>query len=152
MKLNLGCCDRHLPGYRNVDIMPPADEIVDLNNPWPWPDSSVEHVVAHDVFEHLYDRIPTMNELWRVLKPGARAEIVVPNAARGAGHFQDPTHVSPWCLNTWQYFDVAAYAFQRFRTHYGIAGGFRVVSLAEKEFPDYREPVWKITAVIEAVK
>jgi hypothetical protein len=57
MRLNLGCSDRRIDGFIGVDIAPgPAvDEIADLEGPWPWPDSSVLEVRAHDVAEHIGD-------------------------------------------------------------------------------------------------
>lgn len=152
MRLNLGCSDRVIPGFIGVDIAPPADVIADLRNPWPWSDSSVDEVRAHDVFEHLPDRIHTMNQLWRVLKPGARATVEVPSASKGAGFAQDPTHVSLWCMNSFQYFEHGSFAQQRLAKAYGINASFRVVSLTEREYRDVHEPVWKITAVLEAVK
>jgi predicted SAM-dependent methyltransferase len=152
MRLNLGCCDRHRLGWVNVDIVPPADQIADLRQPWPWPDSSVDAIVAHDLVEHLPDRILTMNEAWRVLKPGGTFEIVVPSAVRGAGFAQDPTHVSQWCLNSFQYFTAGKFAHQRLAKSYGITAAFRVIRLDEVEVRDEHEPVWKITAILEAVK
>lgn len=53
MKLNLGCNDIKIPGFIGVDVTPPADQIVDLCGLWPWRDSSVEEVIARDVFEHV---------------------------------------------------------------------------------------------------
>jgi predicted SAM-dependent methyltransferase len=152
MRLNLGCSDRAVKGFAGVDIAPPADQIVDLSQPWPWLDSSVDEIVAYDIIEHLPDRIQTMNELWRVLKPGARVTIEVPNAAKGAGQWQDPTHVSQWCMNSWQYFEHGNFAQRRFAKAYGIIASFRVVSLTERPYKDAFEEVWKITAVLEAVK
>jgi ubiquinone/menaquinone biosynthesis C-methylase UbiE len=148
----MGACDRHFPGFISVDITPPADQIVDLRDPWPWADSSVDEVRAHDVFEHLPDRIRTMNELHRVLKPGARATIEVPSATKGAGFAQDPTHCSPWCMNSFQYFEAGSFAHQRLARHYGITAAFRVVTLSEAPYQDAYEQVYKITAVLEAVK
>ena len=93
-----------------------------------------------------------MNEAWRVLKPGGRFEIVVPSAVKGSGFVQDPTHVSQWCHNTFQYFVKGQYAHKRLASHYGIKAAFRLVRLDEQEYPDFRESVWKITAILEAVK
>jgi predicted SAM-dependent methyltransferase len=152
MKLNLGCADRKFPGFLSVDIVEPADQIADLSQPWPWPDSSVDEVRAHDVIEHIADRIFFMNELHRVLKPGARATIETPNASRGAGYFQDPTHKSPWCLNSFQYFEAGSFAHQRLAKSYGITAAFKIVHLTELPYQDVHEMVWKITAVLEAVK
>lgn len=152
MRLNLGCCDRHMDGFVNADICQPADVICDLTKTWPWPDSSAGEIQAHDIFEHLPDRIHTMNELWRVMRPGGVAVLVIPSSVHGSGFAQDPTHVSHWCLNSFQYWDVTTYAFRRLARHYGINGGFRVRELTEEALQDYREPVWKIWAVLEAVK
>lgn len=152
MRLNLGACDRQFPGFLSVDICPPADIVADLAQRWPWADSTIEEVRAHDVIEHIADRIHFMNELHRVLMPGARARIETPNAARGAGYFQDPTHRSPWCLNSFQYFEAGSYAVQRLARAYGITARFKIIELSEKPYQDVREEVWKITAVLEAVK
>jgi len=152
LKLNLGCADRPLPGFIGVDICAPADQIADLNKPWPWPDSSVDEVMALDIVEHLPSKIHTMNELWRVLKPGARVTIEVPSSTKGAGADQDPTHVSRWNMNSFQYWEAGSFALRRFAASYGIKAAFRVVSLGEREYMDAHEPVWKITAVLEAVK
>jgi hypothetical protein len=195
VRLNLGCSDRKIPGFIGVDIAPPADQIVDLAGPWPWPDSSVDEVMALDVCEHIRDwytpegleawrngagtvevmdgRIHFMNELHRVLKAGARATIETPNASRGCGYYQDPTHVSPWCLSTFKYFEHGAFAHGRLSKAYGITAAFRIVSLEEcrtsGEFSPAQQPelaeaprgvwiparaetAWKIRAVLEAVK
>jgi len=181
VKLNLGCCDRAIPGFVGVDIAPPADQIVDLAGPWPWLDSSVDEVLALDVCEHIGDcphmvipfactvcgwgepdlpkrhplgRIHFMNELHRVLKPGAQATIETPNAARGCGYYQDPSHVSPWCLSTFKYFEHGTFAHGRLSKAYGITAAFKVLSLEEFETngEDPRERAWKIKAVLEAIK
>jgi len=152
LKLNLGACDRVMEGFVSVDIVEPADVIADLSKPWPWDDSTVEEVQAHDVIEHIEDRIHFMNELHRVLIPGGRATIITPNAARGAGYFQDPTHKSPWCMNSFQYFQANSFAWRRLARHYGITARFKVLALAESKYEDVAEDVWKITAILEAVK
>ena len=152
MKLNLGACDRKFPGFLSVDIAPPADVVTDLEQPWPWPDASVEAVKAFDIIEHLADKIFAMNELHRVMKSGARAELEIPSASHGAGAFQDPTHKSYWTMNSFQYFQDGSNAHKRFARSYGITARFKVVSLAERQYQDVKEPVWKILAVLEAVK
>jgi len=54
-RLNLGCCDRRFPGFVNVDRIPPADFVADLEAPWPWQDSTVAEIRAYDVIEHIGD-------------------------------------------------------------------------------------------------
>lgn len=152
MRLNLGACDRHIGGFLSVDRVPPADVVTDLSEQWPWADGSIEEVVAYDVFEHLPSRVHTMNELHRVLQRGGRATIEVPSASKGAGFAQDPTHVTPWCMNSFQYFEHGSYAHQRLAKSYGITAAFRIVELKERSYQDVHEEVWKITAILEAVK
>ena len=181
MKLNLGCSDRVIPGYIGVDIAPPADQMVDLSGPWPWSDSSVDEVLALDVIEHIGDcqhmvipfactvcgwgepdlpkrhplgRIHVLNELHRVLRSGGKAIIETPNAARGVGYFQDPTHVSPWCMSTFKYFEHGSFAHTRLAKSYGITAAFRILAMREDPSPaeGFGEHVWKIHAELEAVK
>jgi ubiquinone/menaquinone biosynthesis C-methylase UbiE len=154
LRLNLGCSDRAIPGFVGVDIAPGpgVDQIADLTQDWPWPDSSVDEVRAHDVFEHLNDRIHTFNELHRVLKPGGKATVEVPSAVKGSGFAQDPTHRTPFAMNSFQYFRHGSFAHKRLSKAYGITARFNVLSLTEREYKDEYETVWKITAVLEAVK
>ncbi|MCX7792204.1 MAG: glycosyltransferase [Chloroflexaceae bacterium] len=148
MRLNLGCCDRLLPGYINVDVVEaPGVAVADLRDRWPWPDSAVEHVRAHDIIEHLPDKIHTMNELWRVLAPGATAEIAVPTTD-GPGAFQDPTHVSFWNRRSFLYYEHGNPYRERFARFYGISARFRVVSERLDRTPDGP----RLTITLQAVK
>lgn len=148
MKLNLGCCDRHLVGYVNVDIAPPADHIADLSSKWPWPDSSVDEIFAHDIIEHLPNHINTMNEAWRVLKPGGRFDVLVPTTD-GRGAWQDPGHVSFWNRNSFFYYTHGDPHRERFGNHYGIAARFAVVQEQHVHNPN---EVVHLHIVLEAVK
>ncbi len=148
MKLNLGCCDAPLPGYVNVDVVPgPGVEAVDLREPWPWPDSTVDEVRAADIIEHLPDKIRTMNELWRVLKPGGTAEVIVPTTD-GTGAFQDPTHVSFWNRRSFLYYEAGNPYRDRFARYYGITASFRIV----REHVERTADGPRLTIVLEAVK
>lgn len=147
LKLNLGCSSRHERGYVNVDIAPPADLIADLRESWPWPNASVTEVLARDIIEHLPDKIHTMNELWRVLAPGARATIEVPTTD-GPGAFQDPTHISFWNRRSFLYYEAGCPYRERFAAAYGIRAAFRIV--AESLRPTCDGP--KLTIVLEPVK
>lgn len=171
MRLNLGCSTDIRPGWLNVDIVPRAlldlhdadYQQADLNAPWPWPDSSIEEIYAADIFEHLENRIHTLNEVWRILKPGGILRMECPDAAKGAGQWQDPTHVTPWTPNGLQYFTDGSPAWKRFHEAYGITARFRVIDVHERMYPEWAGPgadrshsvlceVWKFTAVLEAVK
>ena len=147
LRLNLGCCDALLPGWVNVDLLPPADQIADLRETWPWVDSSVDLVRAHDIIEHLPDKIHTMNELWRVLCPGGRAEIVVPTTD-GPGAWQDPTHVSFWNRRSFLYFESGNYYRDRFAGRNGVRAAFRIIGESLQQTTDGP----KLTILLEAVK
>jgi len=152
LRLNLGANDRALPGFLSVDRVPPADVITDLRERWPWADSSVTEVYASHLFEHLPDRIFTMNELWRVLEPGGRAVIEVPSASHGSGWAQDPTHCSAWCLNSFLYYQNGTAEHTRFAAGYGIVASFHVAELSESPYHHGREQVYVVRAVLVAVK
>lgn len=149
MKLNLGCSDQKLEGFTNVDVCPPADVIADLTQPWPWADSSIEHIRAWDIIEHLPKPILTMNEAWRVLVPGGLFEVVVPTTD-GRGAWQDPQHVSFWNRNSFFYYTHGDAHRERFGESYGIKARFEVVQ--EKHERHFRHQVVKLSILLKAVK
>lgn len=147
MKLNLGSADGLMDGFVNVDIVPgPGITVADLREPWPWPDQSIEAVVAHDIIEHLPDKIHTMNELWRVLQADGQAHIVVPTTD-GPGAFQDPTHVSYWHRRSFLYFEDGNPYRERFAASYGIRARFSVIAAATVKTMDGP----KLTIVLAAL-
>lgn len=95
-------------GYTTVDRRN-ADVCCDLEQDWPFPDSSVGVIRAMDVFEHLRDPIHTMKECYRVLAPGGWIFAQVPSTD-GRGAFQDPTHKSYWNENSWRYYSHRRWA------------------------------------------
>jgi glycosyltransferase involved in cell wall biosynthesis len=149
MKLNLGCCDAAIPGFVNVDIVagPGVDQVADLSAPWPWSDNSIEYVRAWDIIEHLPDKIQTMNEIYRVLAPGGRAEIAVPTTD-GTGAFQDPTHVSFWNRRSFLYYEAGNPYRERFANSYGIRARFRTVWERTEQSVDGP----RLTIILEVVK
>lgn len=100
MKLDLGCggkkCDESFVGVDAL-ALPGVDVVMDIRvAPWPWADNSVEYAFSSHFVEHLTgeERIGFFNELWRVMKPGAQAEIVTPDWSH-ASAYGDPTHKWP---------------------------------------------------------
>lgn len=152
-KVNLGCSDSLLPGFLNVDICTPPNigeqlfSRVDLRMDFPWGDSSIDYIRAFDIIEHLPDKIHTMNEIWRVLRPGGKVEIEVPTTD-GPGAFQDPTHVSYWNRNSFFYYTHGDPHRERFGVAYGVKARFRVV----REQLTNPGGVPKLWIMLEAVK
>lgn len=107
LKLDLGCGPNKQPGYVGVDSreFPGVDVVADLRQVWPWKDGSVETVHSSHFVEHLTasERIHFVNELYRVLKPGGTAQIVVPhwNSHRAYG---DLTHQWPPVSEMWFFY------------------------------------------------
>lgn len=183
MKINLGSSDDLKPGWLNVDRGPDPRQTLnygieldylqaDLNEPWPWADSSVEAIYAHDVFEHLTGpggvapKIWAMNEAWRVLQPGGVLDLAVPcvyldDGRINPGAFADPTHVSFWTMDDRYYFcdewNHPAGERGRLGPAYGIVALFharlwRMIEYGARGARGGMERRSKVTAILEAVK
>lgn len=101
LKLNLGCGNRKMPGFVNVDCVDVCqpDLVVNLEAaPWPWQDDSVDEIKLIHVLEHLGQQtdcfLAIVKEMWRVCCDGASIQIVVPHP-RSDHYLGDPTHVRP---------------------------------------------------------
>ena len=157
-RINLGASTDIRPGWINADIFayPGIDTVCDLNERWPWPESSVDEFHAADIFEHLQSRIFTMNQAWKCLKPGGILRMECPDAAKGAGQWQDCTHVTPWTPNGLQYFQDGSPAHKRFSAAYGITARFKLLSCMESKYVELAGDVccevYKFRAVLEALK
>ena len=161
VKLNLGCGSRHFPGFLSVDLACPVGyegdfQQADLNGIWPFPTSFCEEVLAYSVLEHLRDKIHTMNELHRILRPGGIARIQLPDASEGDGGHCDPTHKTYWTRSDFEYYHPGIAERDHFRGHgeYArITADFKVVSMSRHMFPrHWGAVVWEIFAVLEAIK
>lgn len=148
MKLNLGCGHIRLDGFLNVDRMarPGVDVVADLEKPWPWATSSVDHIHAHHVYEHLTDKILTMNESHRVLKSGGILDIELPTT-NGPGAWQDPTHRSFWNERSFLYYTEGG-TWDALANLYGITAKFRITSQNTRQTGD--GPIFRI--VLSALK
>jgi predicted SAM-dependent methyltransferase len=154
--LNLGCGDNIMLGFINIDkrdfsfdetgIAPCVYS--DLDERWPCEDSTVDYINACDIIEHLKDKIHTMNEAWRVLKPGGVIRIEVPTT-EGRGAWQDPTHVSFWNRNSFFYFEDGNPHRERFGKDYGVKARFKIMQYRHENVGD---DVDKLTIVLECVK
>jgi hypothetical protein len=107
LKLDLGCGKNKREGFLGVDVrsFPGVDIVTDIRGKWMWSDNTVEEVNCSHFLEHLTasERIHFVNELYRVMKPGAKATIVVPHwcSTRAYG---DLTHQWPPVSEFWFYY------------------------------------------------
>jgi predicted SAM-dependent methyltransferase len=105
MKLNIAGGQRPIEGFINIDLFEGADIVHDLNEyPWPIEDESVEEIMCSHYIEHVPDLMKFMNEIYRILKPEAKATFVAPyyNSMRC---WQDPTHVQAISEGTFVYYN-----------------------------------------------
>lgn len=128
MKLDIACGAHKQPGFVGVDIadIPGVDEVMDLFRfPWRFPDSSVDTVFCSHFFEHVPAKLRArfMDEVWRILKPGAQAVFITPmwNSVRA---IQDFTHEwPPIAPESFLYFNAATREASGL-THMGIGCDF----------------------------
>jgi len=73
---------------RGVDYGCPMEQI-------PFPDASIDAVIANHVLEHVDDDIVAMREVHRVLRPGGVAILSVPLIAGWEQTYEDPGIVAP---------------------------------------------------------
>ena len=148
INLNLGSGLAKLEGYINIDnreeVKP--DLVCDILEGLPYEDNTVDLVRAHDFLEHIPigKTVAVINEIWRVLKPGAIFRSLTPDAEYGQGAFQDPTHVSFWVENSWLY-----YSEPGSRELYNTRANFKINSINRVQTG---ERVLHLYVVAEAIK
>jgi len=101
--LDVGCGINKLAGAigidRNADSR--ADVICDLDDfPYPFKDSSFDHVHAAHVIEHVADVMATMEEFHRLVRHGGTIYLATPHYTDFSS-FCDPTH--RWHLNSFSF-------------------------------------------------
>jgi ubiquinone/menaquinone biosynthesis C-methylase UbiE len=98
LKINLGSGFKRYPGFTNVDSFKDCnpDHVVNIETEsLPFPDSSVDTVLAHHLLEHLGDGFfHAMKEIYRVCANDAVIDIHVPHP-RHDTFLIDPTHKRP---------------------------------------------------------
>lgn len=108
VRLDLGCGQSPAEGFKGVDAFEAdgVDIVHDLLTfPWPFADQSVDEVRSSHFLEHVPGpvRLRFFDELWRVMKPGAKALFITPSADSNRA-IQDPTHAwPPVCAESYLY-------------------------------------------------
>jgi SAM-dependent methyltransferase len=94
IKLNLGCGDKILDGYINVDVVESRagkkpDVICDLHDLSKFKSNSVDEILAVHVVEHFWqwEVVDILKEWTRVLKPGGKMILECPNLVSAAEEF-----------------------------------------------------------------
>jgi SAM-dependent methyltransferase len=108
LRLDFGCGPHKRDGFVGVDRIAFAgvDQVVDLTKaPWPWADNSVSEAHASHFIEHLtaIERARFVNELYRVLVPDGKCQVIVPHWA-SCRAYGDPTHQWPPVSEFWFFY------------------------------------------------
>lgn len=150
IKINLGSGWRKAEGFVNIDYREETnpDVCCDVTAGLPFPDNSVEIVRAHDFLEHIPigQTIQMVEEIYRVLIPNGMFDSFTPDCETGQGAFQDPTHKSFWCENSWLYYSDAAH-----RALYGIKANFKITTMDRLVSDAYRR-IYHLHVCANAVK
>jgi predicted SAM-dependent methyltransferase len=122
VRLDLASGQVPRPGFQGVDLFTGDHRVDLLAFPWPWADGTVDEVVCSHFVEHIpmgfvdadnvVHPLPGIgrkdlflaffDEVHRILKPGGKAEIVVPYLMSHRA-FQDPTHRRFICEASFSY-------------------------------------------------
>ena len=90
MNLNLGCNDLPLEGFINIDIDPSVNpDVVADSMELPYPDNSVDEIYAGHLLEHVTSPDKALKEWYRVLRPGGRITITVPDTQKALEMFNN---------------------------------------------------------------
>jgi predicted SAM-dependent methyltransferase len=79
--VNIGCGGEPLDGFINTDVVWQAPAYLDLMEPWPVPEGSVDLVYADNVIEHftLEDGRRVFRHVYEALKPGGVFRLATPD-------------------------------------------------------------------------
>jgi len=150
MILNLGSGDDRHPSEVNIDIDPGTepDLVCDISQGLPFPDNSIQAVIAKDVLEHVPNerRSATIDEIWRVLEDGGEFVHMTPSTD-GRGAFQDPTHLSFWNIKSLFYYCPQLVGGRRF---YNIKAQFSAKFL--RDTPPDTTGVIHTQGIMHAIK
>jgi predicted SAM-dependent methyltransferase len=97
--LQIGCGPTPLPGWINTDYDSdlPADFLMDISKPLPFPDESFDAIYGEEVIEHIdfADGKRFLAEAHRVLKPGGAIRLTTPDAEQTCRIYLGQTERSP---------------------------------------------------------
>ncbi len=91
IKLHLGCGEKHLDGFINVDCrkLSSVDKVCDLRKLNSFKNESVDVIYSSHVFEHfdINEGLVALKEWRRVLKKGGKLFLAVPNLNKIVGRY-----------------------------------------------------------------
>lgn len=98
VKLHLGCGGKSLPGFINCDLYNEnADKKCDIRDLSCFDDNSIDLIYASHVLEHVkrHEVSSTVEEWCRVLRPGGKLYVAVPDFEAVASHYMENRDLKP---------------------------------------------------------
>ena len=95
-----------MAGWVNLDSanLSGVDVVHDIEKlPLPFGDNEFDEILCQDILEHMTDFIPTLKDLYRILKPGGKLIVRVPHFTSKV-NYTDPTHVKRFSIYTFEMF------------------------------------------------
>lgn len=109
-KLNFGCGHDYMEGWVNVDHSPQVkrdcDGLTEVG--YKYGANSFDFILMKHSFEHVYDQLGLMEQLYALCVDGALVEILCPYYT-SADAWGDPDHKRAISENTFSHFDRKAY-------------------------------------------
>lgn len=136
-RLNIGCGRDYREGWINYDISSECnpDMVLDIRLHQLYdldkkliPKDTVDEIYISGVLEQIGENehlIHAMNECHRVLKPGGKMIVVVPNAKYAIAH-QDPMDVRKFTAETFPYFEKGTRHHDLYGSVYGFNGWSKI--------------------------
>lgn len=125
VKLNVACGQQKQEGFIGIDKVK-TDAVDIIHNlesyPWPFEDNSVDEIICSHFIEHVDNQILFMDELYRIMKQGAKATIIAPYYTSMRA-IQDPTHKRSICEASFLYYNEDWRKANKL-DHYGIKSNF----------------------------
>ena len=106
---------------------------------FPWADASMDVVVSNQVFEHLKNVWRPMSEIYRVLRPGGRLVLSVPNLGSLHNRVLLALGLQPTSIRTLGP-HVRGYTFGEIQRFVALGRGFRIVRATAAGFYPFPVP------------
>lgn len=139
-KINLGCGDKKLEGYLNVDISDRChpDVVHDIRDVFPHDWKNIDRIEMDNIAEHIEatEFIRVVNNCWTILRKGGELWIRVPELREDnlMPCFSDPTHVNYFTDQTFGYYVESNPRYKNFGKDYGIIGWDKLDQVKNKIF------------------
>ncbi len=94
MRLNIGCGEKPIPGWTNIDCVSTGfeDLVGNIETGIDLPDGCASEIVLDNVIEHVGSIPRAMAEIHRLLETGGSVTLITPHFT-GLSSWRDPTHL-----------------------------------------------------------